>query len=163
MKTLYMPIAPSGAGKSTFFRKLKTEGDVTSGLHPGMDIGIFSLDDLRHRWYDSKDYARAFLLSTEDKQFEQKANKEYLEVLSQHEYVYVDNTNLSKKRRRFYLDEAKRRGFKTVAILFPIALDTLLERQHTRGDKNVPAEAVRRQYMSLQLPSFGEFDEVVSV
>lgn len=154
MKTLYVPIAPSGAGKSTYLAMMKKSDP---------NLEVFSLDELRHRWYDAVDYRRAWEKSTEDKQFAEKANKEFLAILNRGQNVYVDNTNLSKKRRRFYLDEAKRRGFRTVAIVFPTTLKTLLDRQKTRGDKTVPDMAVKQQYYSLQLPSFGEFDEVVSV
>lgn len=151
--TLYMPIAPSGAGKSTLFRKLKVE-------HP--DLQAFSLDALRHEWYDPNDYHKAWQASTEDKQFEQKANQRFLEMIKTGKDLFVDNTNLSARRRRFYLNEAKRRGYRTVAMLLPVDLKTLIARQQSRGDKTVPEKAVRQQFFSLQLPQIGEFDQIVS-
>jgi gluconate kinase len=42
-------------------------------------------------------------------------------------------------------------------------LNTLIARQKTRGDKNVPEEAVRQQFRALQPPATGEFDEVVTI
>lgn len=145
---LYMPIACSGSGKSTFRSSLG-------------DVNTFSLDDLRHEFYDANDYARAFQLSTEDKSFDSRANARFHAVVKQKKDLYVDNTNCSAKRRRWYLDIARKHGYTLVAVLFPINIDEVIRRQTTRTDKTVPAHAVQRQYMSLQLPSYGEFDRVL--
>lgn len=151
--TLFVPIAPSGAGKSTMLRKLQQKNP---------DLQVFSLDILRHKFYDPDDYAKAWQMSTEDKEFRNKANAEYMDALSQGKDLYVDNTNLTPKGRRWYIDQARRRGYKIVAITFPsVDLDTLIARQQTRGDKNVPAAAVRQQFMSLKGPEEGEFDDII--
>lgn len=145
--TLYLPIGPSGSGKSTY--------RVSLG-----DINAFSLDDLRHEFYHSTDYRKAYKMSVEDSKFSGKANARFVELIRTGEPLFVDNTNLTKKRRRQYIIEARRRGYKIHAILFPNTLQTLLDRQFTRGDKVVPEDAVRQQYNSLQLPSLGEVDSV---
>lgn len=147
---LYMPIACSGSGKSTFRRQLVG------------DMNVFSLDDLRHEFYDATDYAKAFQLSTEDKSFDSRANARFHAVVKQKKDLFVDNTNCSAKRRRWYLDIARKHGYTLVAVLFPIPLQDVIDRQQTRGDKVVPAHAVSRQYMSLQMPSYGEFDRIAS-
>ena len=152
--TLHVPVAPSGAGKTTLLRHLQAKKP---------DIQVFSLDLLRHEWYDPNNYAAAWQASTEDKEFANKANQRFMEMVSTKKDVFVDNTNLTPKRRRFYLDQARRHGYKTVAYLLPANLDTLIARQTTRKDKNVPADAVRQQYASLQTPTSGEFDEVITV
>lgn len=152
--TLFIPIGPSGSGKSTLYQKLKAQNP---------DMQVFSLDLLRHEWYDAKDYAAAWKASTEDKEFANKANQRFMEMVSTKKDVFVDNTNLTLKRRRFYLDQARRQGYKTVAYLLPTDLDTLVARQGTRKDKNVPADAVRQQFTSLQPPTSGEFDEVITI
>lgn len=149
--TLYVPIAPSGAGKSTF---RKTLAD---------DVNAFSLDDLRHEFYNTEDYAAAFDAATKDPRFDSRANARYHEVIKQKQDLVLDNTNCSAKRRRWYLDIARKHGYRTVAVLFPITIQQLCDRQHTRTDKTVPEHAVRRQYMSLQLPSYGEFDHVATI
>lgn len=150
--TLIMPIGPSGAGKSTLFRRLKSENP---------SLRSFSLDDLRHEWYDPTDYAKAWKASTEDRQFEQKANQRFIEMIKQKQDIYIDNTNLSPKRRRFYLDLARKNGYKTVGYILDVDVDTLVARQSTRTDKSVPAEAVRRQHQSMVPPQANEFDEVI--
>ena len=144
----YVLIGASGSGKSTFFSKLKGEYDH------------FSLDSLRHEWYDKDDYKKAFKLACEDKKFMDKANSKYAEMTRTGNNIVLDNTNTSKKRRANYIRQARARGYWVVGVIFPIQLQTLLDRQKTRGDKMVPDDAVRRQYMTLGLPSYGEFDEI---
>lgn len=154
---LFMPIGTSGCGKSTYF-------DTT-----GAGVEYFSWDKFRLDEYldgeehlmDPEDaYRIAFERSVEDKGFTQKANREFIELIKEGRDVYVDNTNLSKKRRNFFVTEARRRGYYTTAILFPIQFDALIARQISREDKFVPGDAVKRQYMSMQLPWYGEFDDV---
>lgn len=149
---LYVPIAASGSGKSTYLRKLReTNPNILS----------FSFDDLRHEWYDKENYSRAFQLSTEDKDFNNKAYAVFRQMVKTGQDIYVDNTNLTVKRRRFYIDVAKRAGYRTVGIEMPVDVETIVARQKTRGDKNVKETAVRDQHARLERPRDGEFDEVV--
>ena len=156
---LYIPIGASGTGKSTF-------------RNPLTKLDVFSLDDLRMEWYGSPDcpdesvspeeeYRLAFERACEDKQFNSRANARYVEMVKTGNDLYVDNTNTSAKRRRFYITEARRRGYHVQAIIFPIELQEVIDRQTTRNDKDVPVYAVERQYMGLQLPSYGDFDKVI--
>lgn len=148
--TLYMPIAPSGAGKSTYFKTLPK------------DTVTYSLDALRHEFYDADDYTKAYEGSVNDKSFEARATARFHALLKLGpRHLYIDNTNLSAKRRKFYLTAARKLGYKTVAVLMPVSLNVLLERQKTRTDKTVPDAAVKQQYKSLQVPLKGEFDEIV--
>lgn len=156
-----MPIAPSGAGKSTLYHVLFTQ-------HEG--LVNFSWDDLRLEWYiDAEEaltkdpievYRLAYERQIQDKDFNQKANQSFINIVKQGFNIFVDNINLSKKRRRFFTEEARRHGYKLKAVLLPIDVDTVVNRQMIRPDKSVPNEAVRRHYYSLQLPSYGEFDEI---
>jgi predicted kinase len=159
--SLWMPIAPSGAGKSTFLRQAQA-----NAANDGEQIDVFSLDLLRHEFYDADDYAKAYEGSVKDKSFELRANARFHQMAKEAwaagRHLYVDNTNLSAKRRGWYLRVAKKHGFHTVAVLMPVSLDTVLARQQTRGDKSVPESAVRQQYMSLQQPLVGEFDNVLT-
>ncbi len=148
-KTLILPIGPSGCGKSTLYKKLSV----------GAEVVHYSWDNLRLEWYDS-DYAKAYQKSADDPHF----NARYMKVFKEHilsgKNIYVDNTNLSRKRRRPWITDARKHGYNVVAYVMPIALDTVLKRQKTRGDKDVPADAVRQHYMTLQCPLYGEVDSV---
>lgn len=158
--TLIMPIAPSGAGKSTYLKSIEATYHAF-----GKELRVFSLDALRHEFYDVNDYAKAYQGSVEDKSFEARANARFHADIKHCKEIgaslYVDNTNLSAKRRRWYLEIAKKHKFNTQAVLMPVDLDTVIKRQKTRGDKSVPVEAVKRQFYSLQAPMIGEFDQVV--
>lgn len=150
--TAWMPIAPSGSGKSTFLKRL----EATHG-----PVNVFSLDRLRHQFYDTDDYAKAFQASVDDPKFDSRAKAQFYAMKKEGKDMYLDNTNGSVKRRRQYVDELRKSGYRVIAVVMPVTLQTLYDRQLTRGDKNVPKPAVRQQYMSMQLPSWGEFDAVV--
>jgi len=156
---MYIPVAASGSGKSTFLNSKGMER-----YHNGDDELLhFSLDNLRHEWYDGEDYRNAFALACEDKEFMNKANKVFSEMVKTGKSVYLDNVNGSKKRRAQYIRIARQYGYNIVAILFPVEKQTVLDRQETRGDKTVPLEAVTQQYMSISLPSLGEVDQVIVI
>ena len=123
----------------------------------------FSLDTLRHEWYDPHDYHKAWKASTEDPGFLARSKEYYFDLLDHNKDIFVDNTNLSPKVRRFYIEMAKAKGYRTIAYVFDVPIETLLARQHTRGDKKVPEDAVRRQHKSFTRPLDGEFDQVIEV
>lgn len=155
------PIAPSGAGKSTYLKNLREKAKAD-----GVEVEVFSLDLLRHEFYHPTDYNKAFQASVEDKSFESRANARFhaivKQVVEKNAILYVDNTNLSAKRRGWYLRVLRKHGFFTEAVLMPISLQKLIDRQKTRGDKVVPDTAVRQQYKSLQMPLLGEFDRITT-
>lgn len=147
---LHIPIAPSGAGKSTLYEDFFEKKEML----------IHSMDLLRAELYGS-DPAKAFKESINDSEFKSKVQADFIEKIKSGKDVYIDNTNLSRKRRRFYVEHANRHGYEAVAYLLPITLEELSERQKNRGDKQVPFDAVMRQYMALSYPVLGqEFDAV---
>jgi predicted kinase len=150
---LYIAIGASGSGKSTIFKKLKP-------LNP--NLNYFSWDQLRLDWYDSEDYSNAWRLANEDKSFKSKADINFCNLLKHHKDLFIDNTNLTEKRRRSFILPAKKLGYKIVAIVFNVPLKTLIDRQTSRTDKYVPEDAVKIQFNSLQPPAEGEFDMVLN-
>jgi predicted kinase len=145
------PIGPSGAGKSTFFKKYVE-------TMPDRRVSVFSFDALRLEWYNTTDYAEAFHKSVEDKTFEQRAKNVFIELVKSKVDIYVDNTNLGARRRAFFVNEARRRGYITTGIILHVPEQLVLGRQFTRGDKNVPAASVSQMYYSVQVPSLDEMD-----
>ncbi len=146
---LYIAIGVSGAGKSTTFGKLKEKDE---------NLNYFSWDALRHEWYDKDDYKKAWEMSCKDRNFKRKADAVFNSLLAEGKSLYVDNTNLTVKRRKPMIEAAKKLGYKTVAITFDIDLNTAIARQSTRGDKYVNEGAVTQQFNSLQPPAWQEFD-----
>jgi predicted kinase len=157
---IIMPIAPSGAGKSTLAPLYtRTNGPARSG-----ECEYFSWDALRLEWYgDGSDYTKAYRESQKDPKFNNRAHKVFMDHLKAGRDIFVDNTNLSLKRRRGLLSDARRKGYYKIAVLLPIDLDTLLERRVKREDKVIPVDSVLKQYQSLSTPSYGEFDEILVV
>ncbi len=178
--TCYILIGPSGCGKSTF--------------SDGLDATHYSWDDLRLRWYTAdfkgdeiSRYQAAYTISLSDKNFKTKADKEFIGLLTSMNDVVidnitpsmndvvVDNTNLSDKRRRFFITEARRYGYKVIGILFPAARRygykvigilfpaaqiTLSGRHECRKDKGIPIQAVQSHYDALVYPHLGDMDEI---
>ena len=159
---LILPIGASGTGKSSTYQKIVQGREYTH---------YYSWDALRLDWYASGSdcrndppvdrYSVAYQRSTKDKEFGRKTQAEFIKLVKTGHNVYVDNTNLSRKRRRFFVDQARSHGYFVMAVLYPIALDELLRRQKTRYDKVVPDGAVKGHYMHLQLPLYGEVDEIM--
>lgn len=149
--TIYLAIGASGTGKSTYLKKLREENP---------DIKSFSFDDLRMEWYDKDNYGNAVKLSFADEDFTKKARAEFKKMIKKGGDIFVDNTNLTKERRKFYLDLAKQYDYRTVGINMPVDVETIVARQKTRGDKNVKESAVRDQFARLEPGEAYEFDEL---
>ena len=146
---LFVPIGASGSGKSTIYES----------MNKILRLKTFSLDRMRLELYGD-DYEIAFATSTKDKNFRNICNNHYRDLLREKKDLYLDNTNTSKKNRAFYITEARNRGYFIHALLLPVDLQTIINRQHIRQDKTIPTEAVVRQYMNINLPKIGEFDRI---
>lgn len=153
---LFVMIGTSGSGKSTLIDWIKLS-------YP--DLNVFSLDDLRHKFYnasrDHNGYRDAFEQSVNDKTFTSRADSAFTAMVRERKHMVIDNVNASAKRRANYVTQGRRNGYRVIAVTMPVDLQTVLDRQSTRTDKSVPDEAVRRQYASIQQPSMGEFDAIV--
>ena len=155
-KTAFVLIGASGSGKSTFKKQMLSQfrGDTEK-------VKTYSLDDLRHEFYGA-DYDLAFRKSCADNHFKPKARERFMDMIRDKttEVLIVDNVHCTKKSRIMYIDELKKRGWYVNAVVFSTSLATVINRQKTRKDKEVPFDAVKRQYDSVELPSIGEVDRI---
>lgn len=150
---LVMPIGASGSGKTTVWKEVLpqlTDAPFTS----------WSLDDLRHEWYDKEDYFNAYTLACADKEFMPRAQKVFSDYVKSGVNIYADNLNISRKRRAHYINMARQHGYTVVGIPLIIGLKELETRNSGRGDKFVPLDAVKQHYFGVQQPQYGEFDLV---
>lgn len=147
---VYILVGCSGSGKSTFTNSRSDES-----------TSAYSWDTLRMEWYDPSDYANAYELASADKQFMNKVQTAYKDLLALNRDIFVDNTNTSAKRRRFFIDMARQKGYRVIGVTFPTSLDLVAYRQNVRSDKCVPYGAVKSQFMNTQQPQLGEFDEII--
>lgn len=153
-KIAFFMIGTSGSGKTTFRNQIiEAEGGK---------IGQFSLDDLRHELY-GEDYGVAFQKSCQDKHFKAIAKERFVSSIRDNKCnVYIhDNTSRTKRSRAMDIIELQNRGYYVIAVLMVTSLKTALERQYTRSDKCVPDDAVTAQFFSVELPSIGEFDDII--
>lgn len=168
-KVAYILIGPSGSGKSTLVKKMVENTAIA-------DYSVFSLDACRLEFYRQKFPASA-LITTEreiyavayehaiahQKDFDAFVTQKWKLVLSANT-VFVDNTNLTRKSRARWAQEAARAGFSTVAVELLVPLKTLVERQYSRPDKSVPENVVRDMFMRQQGVMVGtEVDELITI
>lgn len=171
-KHCYIMVGVSGSGKSTVM------WDMINHFPQMWDMilktveqtySIFSLDMCRLDFLDeiSDDpkvaYARAFDKANNNKsEFNAFVDKVWKQALES-EVVFVDNTNLTKKSRARWIQDARKKGFKIVAVNVMSPLQTVLDRQATRKDKSVPAEVVRDMYMRMQEVQADEADYIMNI
>lgn len=151
-KFLLIPIGASGSGKTTLANRIVPQYTAT----------VFSRDNLYVEWYHP-DYREAVKMVFADPKFDSRMHAEFNKVVKTGVNIYLDNTNLSRKRRRPFIEAARKNGYTIYGYLMPISLQTLLDRQQSRGDKNVPESAIRQQYNALQVPLYGEFDHIETI
>lgn len=171
MGTCYLLIGPSGSGKSTWVKQRLRGCDLVASrdtyyleyFHSKANIGFATPDDKTL-------YADAWhLCCIDDKQgFEEFLRKKvaaaFHEAKLTHGSIFVDNTNGSKKARAFYVQHARNVGMKVVAVEFWNTFQTLVGRQQTRPDKQVPVHSLNQQYHAQTCAWLGsEVDEVILV
>lgn len=170
MGKCYIMIGPSGSGKSTWTKQHIRKCDK-----------VLSMDLMRHGfWYqnfntgfsvadDKQFYRDIFEYACEqEKEFNAYMTEEIKRVMYDLKIsrgdLYVDNTNGSKKSRAKWIQAARNIGMKVVAVEFWNTFETLLARQKTRSDKEVPYTSVKQQYFAQTCAWLGsEVDEVIVV
>lgn len=161
-KICYIMVGVSGSGKSTVVNKLKAELE---------DVRVFSLDDVRLNMYVmlnenvpqdlQEQYARAFDFVNDNQQEFNKYVDNTWSAALKHKNVIVDNTNLTRKSRARWIQDARRKGFTIIAVNVMAPLSVVLQRQATRGDKSVPMDVVRDMYFRQQEVQSDEADFIM--
>lgn len=164
-------IGPSGSGKSTW-----------RAQHEKRSTRVISMDEYRHDFYmkecgDVKGDVKALYAATfnfacdNESRFKAFMNEKIAGAFGELRErpcglaaVIVDNTNGSKKARTRYVQEARSLGMKVVAVEFWTTFQTLLARQKTRPEKEVPYSSLKQQYFAQTSAWLGsEVDEVIQV
>lgn len=145
-------IGASGSGKSTWSAN-------------NTEYTTYSWDDLRIKFAQEngvksddpiEQYRAAFDLCNENKNaFDNYQRGKFMWLITRGIDVAIDNINVSRKSRATFITEAKKKGYKITAHLFPISRDTLIKRHGTRTDKRIPLDAVLSHYARLSMPNLG--------
>jgi len=156
--TLSILVGASGSGKSSSVGALTLAGfkhysfddiriELTKKKAPEIMAKAKSPADEYHKAWTYCDGHRS--------EFGHYADVEFIKHIKNYDSIVVDNTNTSRKARTKFVVEAKKRGYRVEAVMFPASKDQILSRQHSRTDKNVPDDAVIRQYMGIAIPWVG--------
>ena len=173
----YILVGPSGSGKTTWIKQHRQPYDY-----------VFSRDLLYLRYWRDKNGASGKPFTTAKAEYEdawrlcciddkagyeallnvelQRVFKDSLKSIKSQPFrsIFIDNTNGSKKARAKYVQAARNLGMKVVAVEFWNTFSTIVGRQQTRGDKEVPVSSVNQQYFAQTCAWLGsEVDEVILV
>jgi len=158
---LYVLHGISGAGKSTFIKKM-----------PG-HFNVFSEDDLRMKYAEANldhtdlrawsgmtrqeqyDAAWKFCAMSPDSTFDKVVKAEWLKVLGEHQDIVLDRMNPTRKARNTFIQSAKERGYRVQSVEFYISEQEAKDRQKTRDDKRLPDFRVHQLYMQMETPWVG--------
>jgi len=158
---IILAIGASGSGKSTYFMERFSYDDAD-----GPSEYLFSLDDLRLAFYGSRtgnepiyDVAWNYIHRNEDKQVEKEFDayclKEFSSLVRERFNIFVDISNVSAKSRRRWITLARQHGYNVFAVHFAIPYQVCLNRQSTRGDKQIHERSVQQQYFRISTPLIG--------
>lgn len=160
-KVCFIMVGVSGSGKSTAMAGIKkVAGSGTQA--------VFSLDTCRINFLmrtpgiisdldDEKSiYKMAFEHANENqKEFDDFVNASWAEALKA-DILFVDNTNLTRKSRARWIQDARAKKFTIWGVEMMTPLDVVIARQSSRADKSVPESVVRDMYMRQQSLMVGD-------
>lgn len=155
-KYLYILIGPSGAGKDTWISHMRNR-------YVHRNLESFSLDDIRVQMYkdhfdvneETKEiYRAAFDYSNDNhKDFRERIDIAWNFYLSAGNDIVVNNTNLSKKDRKRWINTAKQKGYTVIGVIFNnVSFDEIKRRQNIRCEKEVPEDVLERQFYKMTMP-----------
>lgn len=171
--SVFILVGASGSGKSTFIKSRMPLYHL-SGAFP-MKL---SLDDLRVDFfhsvkgtsgYSKEIYHLAWELCCEkESEFttfaKQTTRAAFAQAEKEHRDIYIDNTNLSRKRRAEFVELARKHKMNVFTVHFPITSEAIKARQSTRTSKSVPSDAVEGQYKNVTYAWLGvECDDLIVV
>lgn len=159
MKTVHIMMGVPGCGKSTLVKTLQNQmgGVVLSG------------DEIRNELF-----MKHIMPSRDDQSFNKEVFKvhdsRFETLVKQGETIFLDNLNLEKKYRKFYITLAKQNGYRVVGELLLLDTDECVRRIKLREQNNAnthhitnPQRVVRmwQQQLLKEFPTLQEgFDQI---
>lgn len=169
-RCMFIMIGPSGSGKSTYTAQNFKPGDVVLSLDAMRLEFLVQKGKARADYANAAEaYAHAYEVVTKDASgftaFVNARSKQLMEaVKAAGGNVFVDNVNASRKSRAQWVQLGRAHGMKIIAVEFWNTLKTVAQRQKTRGDKEVPYNAVKQQQFATTCAWLGaECDDVMLI
>ena len=107
-------------------------------------------------------YTEAWKEMDYDKDIKAKSMKQFSAAIKAGKNIVIDNTNMTKKSRQWYLDNTPK-NYKKIALVFEVPEKVLLKRLKERGEKTgkvIPLDAIENMKAKYEPPKKGEFDEI---
>lgn len=152
-KNITLLIGLPGSGKSTYLNSID-KGNAA----------ILSRDN----FVESMGVGRTYSEKWNDIHFNKKKEKAlnlafnayYNELLASGQDIIIDMTNLTKKNRRKFTNNASQKKYKVHAVVFATDVDTCIQRNISRIGKNVGESVIREMASRFTFPLFDEVDEL---
>lgn len=162
---------PSGSGKSTYLKTYLAEGDILvneDDYRLEYAVASFSPEDLAtYKQLGVKaqyDMAWKFCHLNKDSQYDKFAKAKFEAAVATGKKIFLDRTNQSRKNRSYWVNTARQKGYRIVAVEFWVPEAALIARQISRPEKQVPSYRVSEMVYGTQMVQYGtEADEVVVV
>jgi predicted kinase len=131
-----LAIGLPGSGKSTWFKR-HTVVPLSSDM-----VRSLLFDDVREQRF-------------QDLVFSNLRSLLKARLIAKRPMNYVDATNLTPQERQHWIKLAKDYGYEVHAVFFDVPLEVCIER-HSRRDRVVPEDVMRRMAAKLKAPAFTE-------
>lgn len=169
--SMVMLCGPSGSGKSTYLKTCIGEDDILvneDDYRLEYAEASFSQEELEtYKQLDVKaryDMAWKFCHLNKDSQYDKFAKAKFEAVLGTGKKIYLDRTNQSRKNRSYWVNTARQKGYRIVAVEFWVPEAELVARQILRPEKKVPAYRVSEMIYGTQMLQYGaEADDIAVV
>jgi protein phosphatase len=151
-KYLKIAIGPSNSGKSTWAKEFNEHLEdcyikrfivLNADLMRKCVTGDINNQDQNHQVFQILEKMCAYFME-------------------QGENLIVDNTNVSPKQRKIWIQLGRQHAYKIKAYCFKTPLDVCLARNAVR-ERSIPSEVICRQFNNLVWPDFAEFDEIEEI
>lgn len=152
-KELVIAIGLPGTGKSTYIKRKFAKHVIVSN------------DKVVDKFAKKQDvdYNKAFDTIGRDKII-QLGKRDFMKALKTGKNIVLDNTNLTKKIRKEYLDKAQ--DYKKIAVVFKLSdkeLEKRLKSREKETGKSIPDDVMTKMRKEYEAPSKAEgFDEIRS-
>jgi len=154
-KEIILLIGLPASGKSTYISKMKGKYDIVSN-----DLYVEKIAKKM-----KITYTEAFDKINRDDTLG-NTRKEFDKAISKGRSVIIDNTNMNKKERSYFVNNAPK-DYKRIAIIFKVNDSELKKRLEKRGKetgKIIPDEVIKKMKSKYEPPTKEEgFDEIKTI